>query len=300
MRFYVCAITSILLTASLSSAASETTGLSFLQIGIDGRAVGMGEAHAAVASGASATYWNPAGILHGASNEIFAGYHKWFQDTQSQYAAYIRRFTTTAWGISAYTTNIENFEHRTKPSQTPLGTFGAHYFSGGLSYARIYSDNLYIGITGKYLFEKIFFETASGIAADIGMCYTLNANWTVAGILRHLGTMSSLKTKKSSLPTAFRAGAAWQRQQCFTETLDMLIAVDVESVSGGNHYVYLGAEGLLKKSLAVRLGYTGGYDTRSISGGFGILWRSVRFDYGLTPMNNDFGSTHRFSAVYGW
>ncbi|MCB0302022.1 MAG: hypothetical protein KDE52_18315, partial [Calditrichaeota bacterium] len=63
----------ILLVSSFLVFAGENdgvTGMSFLKIGVGARAGGMGEAYAAVADDATATYWNPAGLMASDRNNL--------------------------------------------------------------------------------------------------------------------------------------------------------------------------------------------------------------------------------------
>ena len=49
---------------SLVTGQSYTGSAAFLKRGMSARAIGMGSAYTAVANDASATFWNPAGLLN--------------------------------------------------------------------------------------------------------------------------------------------------------------------------------------------------------------------------------------------
>jgi len=66
MKKIALAVIMVLLISSMSFAAFSklgTAGAQFLKIGIGARGAGMAGAFSAVADGASALYWNPAGIV---------------------------------------------------------------------------------------------------------------------------------------------------------------------------------------------------------------------------------------------
>jgi len=48
-----------------------TAALQFLKLGVDARAIGMGEAYTAVSDDISSVYWNPAGLAPAYQNQAF-------------------------------------------------------------------------------------------------------------------------------------------------------------------------------------------------------------------------------------
>jgi len=65
------AVLGLCLPAYAQFAKVGTVGLKFLDIGVGGRALAMGEAYSAVANDASAIFWNPAGIANVKENDFF-------------------------------------------------------------------------------------------------------------------------------------------------------------------------------------------------------------------------------------
>src|ERR1043165_3647333 len=65
-----------------------TTAANFLKLGAGPRAVAMGEAQVGLAEDVYATYWNPAGLAQLQNREAGFVETQYFQDIQSQYAAY--------------------------------------------------------------------------------------------------------------------------------------------------------------------------------------------------------------------
>ena len=68
--------------------------------------------------------------------------------------------------------------------EEPNGTgryFDAGDFALELSYARYFTDRFSVGLTVKYIYQKIWNESASGVAFDIGTQYRLDfQNLTIA------------------------------------------------------------------------------------------------------------------------
>ena len=279
------------------AAGPETTGLSFLKVGAGARAVGMGEAYSAVALDASATYWNPAGLAAQEKSEFAFTHNKWLQEINNEFAAVSFHIKSHAFGISVMTQNIGGIERRTGPSEEPIGEFNAHNVMAGISYARHISRNFAVGVTAKFLYEKIYVEESSGAAIDIGVRYhTAVSGLTCAFVLQNFGFVSELKNESSKLPRMARVGAAYLLPREILQG-QIIIATDVVQVFEGNSHLNLGAEYLLSNMFAFRLGYQTGYEEKDIHLGLGFYFSRYRLNYAFVPFSFDLGNTHRFSIV---
>jgi Type IX secretion system protein PorV len=272
------------------------TGLSFLKIGIDARAVGMGEAYTAVTTDASAVYWNPAGLLGAKRSNVLFNHNEWILDIRGEFAGLSIVRSRSAWGFHINSFNIGEIAVREIPSSEPLAFTSAHYLASGLSYARRLHQRLDLGLSLKYLFEKIDVNTASGYAFDAGMIYRPPLNGLKLGAtIQNLGSMSDLRNDQTSLPVLFRLGAAYQLPLKITG-VDMNLASDLVKVSAENLHWHLGSEFLLWKQLALRAGWMQGYEARDFTLGLGFNRSSLRLDYGYLP--SDLGTAHRFTINF--
>lgn len=270
------------------------TGLAFLKIGIGGRAVGLGNAYTAVANDASATYWNPAGLAQLMKSEFMFTHNSWFQDISHDFFGYTFSRGSNAFGVSFISTKIGGIERRVKPSNEPLGYIDARDFMVGLSYARPLGEQLLIGITIKYLYEKIYVESSYGIAGDIGVLYGLPVEGLTLGLtVQNLGKMSEMRTTATELPALVRSGIAYQLPPIGIG--NALIAADVLKVIDGTLHVNMGMELVLKNIIALRGGYLTGYDDRGLQAGFGVELSRYRLDYAYAPFSSDIGNSHRIS-----
>jgi hypothetical protein len=64
-----------------------TVGMQFLKLGVDARAIGMGEAYTAVTDDISSVFWNPAGLAPSFQNQVFFSHTNWPADIMQEYAA---------------------------------------------------------------------------------------------------------------------------------------------------------------------------------------------------------------------
>ncbi len=291
--FFLMAIT----IAKLQAGGTETTGLAFLKVGAGARAVGMGEAYSAVAIDASATYWNPAGLAAQKKAEFIFTHNEWLQEINNEFAAVSFHIKSHAFGISVMTQSIGGIERRTGPTEEPLGEFNAHNVMAGISYARYLAHNVAVGITAKFLYEKIYVEESSGVAVDVGVRYqTVVPGLTAGFTLQNFGFVSELENEASKLPRMARVGAAYLLPREILQG-KIIVATDVVQVFEGTSHVNLGAEYLLNDMFAFRMGYQSGYEDKDMHVGVGFYFSRYRLNYAFVPFSSDLGNSHRISLV---
>ena len=227
-------------------------------------------------------------------SEFMFTHNSWFQDISHDFFGYTFSRGSNAFGVSFISTKIGGIERRVKPSDEPLGYIDARDFMVGLSYARPLGEQLLMGITVKYLYEKIYLESSYGFAGDIGVLYGLPVEGLTFGLtVQNLGKMSELRTTATELPALVRSGFAYQLPQVGIG--NALIAADVLKVIDGTFHVNMGLELLLKNIIALRGGYLTGYDDRGLQAGFGVELSRYRMDYAYAPFSSDIGNSHRIS-----
>ena len=189
---------------------------------------------------------------------------------------------------------MNDIERRTGPSADPIGTFGAHDITIGVSYARNVGKGAYLGTTLKLLWESIDVETSQGWAFDIGVQYRgLLPGLSLGAALNHLGEMNALRNEGPSLPTRLRIGGAYEIVQI--PHPQILIAVDGELPFDGDPNGHVGMEIHPIHPLALRVGYITGIETRSFTVGFGLDWNIFHVNYAFAPFKEDLGDGHRIA-----
>ena len=273
-----------------------TTGLSFLKLGVSGRALGMGEAYAAVASDPAATYYNPSALSLIEKPQLLFSHKEWIQGAKTEFIAGAVPLGDLTVGIGVNATSVNDIELRDVPGP-PLATFSARNTSIGISAAYIIDTTFYIGATGKFLYEKILVYDASGFGADVGGTYKTPWDVRVGLSVSNLGSVNKLENVSTKLPVIVRFGGMHQRTiESFDGTLT--IAFDVVSVSGEKKaHPHIGAEMNFKQAFAVRAGYQGGYEGKNVSAGVGIHYDLLHVDYAYVPFQYDLGTTHTISLI---
>ncbi len=302
-RAVVISMTAVLpLVLGTSRAFSQAgqSGLAFLKLGVSGRGISMGDAMTASVNGAASTYYNPSGLLvpadSGSSAQLLLMHKEWIQDTRTEFlGASVILGSNDAFGFSLNSTTTSDIEIRTHPG-TPDGTFTARNYSIGLSFAHQVSEDVGLGVTGKFLYQKILVDEADGYGVDIGGQYrTPVEHLTVGAVVSNIGRMGALETDRITLPATVRIGGAYGLGLMDSSAQLTLAADGLRNLPEHRSYLDVGAECVFSKIVAARAGYQFGSQGRGFSAGVGIQYGILAFDYAYAPLSYDLGDTHTFS-----
>jgi hypothetical protein len=293
ISFILLLIIASALNSRLVQAASEgKTGMAFLKVGVGARASGMGEAFSAVVNDATASYWNPAALLSAKGPNASLVYNSWLLDVKSEFGSL--QFSRS-WAVSVYSFHLSDIPVRTIPSSEPIENTGAQYFSFAISHARAISKKLHVGLTVKYLFEKIHVNSATGGAVDIGLRYKItDQKLNFAAVIQNLGGMGKMVNESTTLPALSRFGVMYELPRTYGP-MNILLAADFLVPFKENLRANFGTELTFWRQLLLRAGFMGGNESRSLSFGIGVSKSWFRFDYSLTHFKNDLETGHHFS-----
>lgn len=150
-----------------------TAGAMELLLPVGSRGSAMGSSLNAVAMGAEAIHWNPAGVVRTPGVEAMFSTMSYIADIRLNYFALSSSFGDFgSIGVSLRSLDFGEIPITTVNSpEGTSGTYSPSYITGGLTFSRAFTDRIYGGITAKLVSENVIRTSASGIAFDFGVQY---------------------------------------------------------------------------------------------------------------------------------
>jgi hypothetical protein len=277
-------------------AQGSSTGSTQLTLPFQARTASLSNAVVAHPSSFAAFAINPAALGMSERTEILLSHAEWIQDMQLEFIGVRLPQSFGTLAFSVFSTSVGGIELRDKPGP-PDGIFTARFAALQGSYANQLFDDVTVGATIKYLYEKIFVDETNGYAFDVGLHYRTPFEGVTAGLaMTNIGRMATLRNEHVSLPTQLRAGAAWVHT---VGDYSLLSSVDLEQFTRlGSLNVLAGIEVTYAETLALRFGLNPGHDTRTVSGGIGIFYRLFKLEYGYVPFSSGLGRAHILSLGF--
>ena len=148
-------------SAQVDRAVSKvgTTVAQFLKIGAGARPIALGGAYTALADDINSIYWNPAGIARiGGSGEATFNHAEWLAETQYDFAAFSLQASNLG-SIGFHVISFRTPEEKVRTIRSPQGTGQVWEYNSiaiGGTFARNLTDRFSIGLTAKFIQEKLF------------------------------------------------------------------------------------------------------------------------------------------------
>lgn len=323
----IALITAMFFSSSILVAQSKvgTTAAQFLGIGVGQRATAMGGAFVALGTDVSTLFWNPGASSRMNKSQIMFSHTDWLVNTNFNWVGMqLNLDGTNTIGISLTQLDYGEDEPVTTVTQ-PEGTgerWGAQDLAIALSYARNLTDRFSIGGSVKYITQKIWNESASAVALDVGLLYITGFKGLRIGMsISNFGTdltldgkdllhpidldpnaigtnktiPSNLKTDAWPLPLFFRVGLAIDAMK--NDMFRVTVAADAIRPNDNTETVNVGGEISYSEIFFVRGGYKSLFRPDSQEGltlGAGIQYRlfsdtDITFDYTYA----DFGTVFK-------
>ena len=295
----------------------------FLDIGVGGRALGMGSAYTAVANDVTAGYWNPAGLARIKFPEIMLMHDQRYADAVSfNYGAGAMSLSKTETvGLSLIVLNVSGipntlnalidynhngiFDSGDRLDYSKITFFSATDVALIGSYAKRASDNFSYGANVKFIRRSIGSTYGTGIGFDVGALYTPFRNFNLGANLQNATTTVVAWTTGTTevSPPTLATGASYDLSigpVGVTPALDLLFNADNLGASSTVHLgplsadVRAGAEVSYKNVIAIRAGYN---EVKQFTVGAGIHLPKLEIDYSFARFaySGSLGDTHRIS-----
>jgi hypothetical protein len=283
-----------------------TFGAQFLKIGPSARAIAMGGGFTAVADDASATFWNPGGLVEVSRTAFHLNHVEWPADIKLDYVSYVFHtpYLPGVIGLSARALTMDPQTERT--IYLPEGTgrsFDAGDMSFGLTYAQYFTDRFSTGGTISFIHLGLADKSVNTTAFDFGLIYRIGIRGMRLGmVVQNAGGEIDFDSRPAKMPIMFKVGLS-------VVALDagqhhMLTTVEFSHPSDNAERINLGAEYSLNRFFYLRSGYNAGYDANGLTAGFGLELntseRSKLFiDYAFEDLSY-MGIAHRMSVSFAY
>ena len=286
------------------------------------RANGMGESFVAIADDATAAWWNPGGAAFLKGNNLALMHSQLVPDLASDVYYEYLGYTNEISGVGTlsfavvYLTYGTSVATNTQGEKT--GDFKSWEASGVVTFAIPLSENLGVGLSGKYIhaslapadltLEKLD-GSGSSVAIDAGALWKIpRYKLNVGAALTNLGPDITFIDQEQSdpLPLTLRLGVAYN--PIASEINNLLMTFDIEQSlvwlidsatdTRRSEIYHVGAEYRYINLLAGRLGYI--YDEdgdfQDMTYGLGFIYKGkVALDYANVPQATTLDRVHRWS-----
>ena len=302
LRYFVFLV--LFLLGTVSSSAQEGLGSAgaFMRLGIGARAGSLGDAYVAAASGPEAIYWNAAAMAVDPAVQFALTQRRYSFDRNFSFAG----VTLPVGGRSAVGLGWTGFrtgglEARTGNTAAPDNLFSNEENALAATMGYRLSSWLYAGVTTKFISQKLFDRSATGVAAGTSFLFKPLSHFSFGFALQDLFTSFKWQANAAErLPSTLMLGTAWHFSPQALLTLDYhyagpknLFTKDWWRRKGR---VRAGTELRTLRSLPLRLGYSA--NAFNAGAGFEIPVSSsllaLDYHYGVQDGLNNNG--HAFSV----
>lgn len=237
---------------------------------------------------------NPAVLAKISHSTLLLTTSRWIQETSTYGAAIALPTFYGTMAINVWTARVPDIEIRTIPGP-PEGTFSYHSSFVGASYAAPLSENWAVGLSGKYLFNKVYVHEFDGYSIDGGILYRFN-DFDIALSVNDLGSVDGI-SQTNKLPTTIRIGGSYRLPLYIFETT-FWGGVSSEMVTHRTR-VHSAVEANYNHDVFIRIGYVSGYDSHTFSFGCGVAYSQILLDYAFVPFSYSLGNAHILSIHIG-
>ena len=191
--FTILLITWSVIAYAGDPARKGTTGAEELLIPVGARSIATGGAFLSNIEGLEALYYNPAGLSQGKGTEAMFSFMTYLADIKVSYFAIGTNIGDLgSVALSVKTLNFGNIAVTTNDAPDGNGsTYSPGYLTAGISYARVITDRVCVGINAKVINETIADVSASGFALDFGVQYRFPSNLSIGCAVKNIGTNMS-------------------------------------------------------------------------------------------------------------
>jgi len=295
----------LMLPLVLSAQGFTKTGTSaaqFLKIPVGAKAASMGNAYAAIGADATTLYWNPACAASLNRLQGTVAHSSWIAGLKHNFAGVIVPMGDgSALGVCGIALQSEKIEQTTIERPEGTGVFyDALDLALGITYSRSMTEYVDIGVTAKYVSQRIWSESGQTFALDFGAMLktgfkdlklgvsfqNFGPGMTMDGreLIRQLDqdpastanpyVETTIQTQQWDLPTSYRVSTSMSligdRGLVSMSGSRLLLALDAVHLNDNPEHYSIGGEYEFQGILAIRGGYVFRTDEEGLTLGLGV------------------------------
>lgn len=308
-----------------------TSAGQFLKIPVGARAVSMASTFVSVADDISTMYWNPAGVALLDHFQVGFTRSNWIADISHNFFGMVLPLgEKSSVGLSVIQLSSGQIENTTIDHPQGTGTYyDAADLAISLTYAKYLIEQVSVGISAKYVNQRIWNTSANTVAFDLGVLlhtgyYGMNIglsfqnfgpDLTLDGsdLIRTVDqdpnsainppVEAKLSTQPYALPTSYRASVSMplvgENAPFKIANSSLLLAIDAVHANDNREHYSTGVEYGFSNTFFVRGGYRFNTDEEGFTFGSGVNVNmggsSVVFDYAYASFGV-FDAIHVFSV----
>lgn len=315
-----------------------TGGATELLIPVGARGIAMGSSTLSNSYGLEALFWNPANVARVGeySTNVLFSHMEHIADIGVQYGAVstdIESFGSLAFSIKSLSVGEIPITTVSNPDGTGA-LFTPQFLTIGLTYARMLSDRISVGLTANLVSEKLDLVSATGFAFNVGVSYSSFADipgLSIAFVMKNVGPqmqfdgpgmliaaetpdltrsgqLYKIDAASFELPSSLEIGMSYQHN------INEQNALQVSGIFANNNFygdeLKGGFEYGYDKMFFIRAGYSFAYDmdsdynTYGLNAGVGLNYDIggvlLRVDYAYRAVQYEgLGDNHIFSVGFG-
>ena len=155
-----------------------TTAGQFLGISVGPRATAMGGAYVASNNDVTSLYWNPGAVAQAGKSQLIFSNTDWLVGTKFRWLGFLLSLDEeNAVGVSL--TQLDYGEEDVTTVAAPNGTgerWSAQDLAIAFTYSRRLTDRFSMGASVKYIDQRIWNESATAFAFDLGLLFVTGFN----------------------------------------------------------------------------------------------------------------------------
>ncbi|MBN2281431.1 MAG: PorV/PorQ family protein [Candidatus Marinimicrobia bacterium] len=284
---------------AFSQLYAETSGFAMLDMPTSAMSASTMSVFTAEPENAMNLFENPVGICCDVTNISFTN-NFWFADVNQSVLTLGKNTKWGTFGAGLNFINAPGIEVRSRPSDEPEGKIEAQYLATDLGFSRELIPNILMGVNGKFLYESLYTESATGFAFDVAALWKMPSNMNFSVGLHNLGSMNPLKEKATQLPSSLKIGLVRPRLLGDEGSFNGALGINFDhNLVADETAIKVGGELSVYEKFFLRGGYSIQKEFNDISIGAGFNSHKFRFDFAMMLMDGipDYPLIFTFSSI---